>query len=218
MLLLGKGWALGILLVWALMGSIVIQVYDYANKYRHTDKTAIRALVYSVFLIEIVHTFMVTHTCWAMIMANWGDITSLVTPPWSSSSTPLLNGVVATQVQLYFSCTIETGAVTAGFALITLILFKVFPNNYYFLTTEFILGKMYSNVLLATLNGRSRLDNGINRPDVGHQRDQREGNTVPHIVSNGTIVFATEMNTFSPARRAGTRVANFESEIVNNRN
>jgi hypothetical protein len=30
--------------------------------------------------------------------------------------------------------TIETGMITAGFALLTLVLFRVFPDGYYFLT------------------------------------------------------------------------------------
>ncbi|KAJ6561838.1 hypothetical protein B0H19DRAFT_1375147 [Mycena capillaripes] len=244
---------------------------------------------------------MITHTCWVMLVANWGDSNSLINTPWSSASTPLLNGIAATEVQFFFSwriwqmsnsrigqtvavwiilialiqlgaatvmtveyvniarntarlatlsviadtwlvasfvcdaisalsmvfvlrrarnqtaykgtesllnrlivINVETGAITAGFALITLVLFKVFPNDYYFLTTEFILGKMhdlsfssskfptdglsirYSNVLLATLNGR-----------------QRSRNTVQTVMSNfGTINFGNEMNTFSPARTA----------------
>lgn len=40
----------------------------------------------------------------------------------------LLNRLIVT--------TIETGAITAGFALVTLVLFKVLPNAYYFLTTS----------------------------------------------------------------------------------
>ncbi|KAJ7674346.1 hypothetical protein B0H17DRAFT_1140598 [Mycena rosella] len=51
--------------------------------------------------------------------------------------------------------TSETGVVTASFPLLTLVLFKVFPNSYYFLTTEFVMGKMYATVLFAALNGHN---------------------------------------------------------------
>ncbi|KAJ7079299.1 hypothetical protein B0H15DRAFT_518880 [Mycena belliarum] len=72
--------------------------------------------------------------------------------------------------------TIETGAITAGFALLTLVLFKVTPEYYYFLVAEFILGKMYSNVLFTTLNGRRR------SPDMS-----------PNLSNMGTLNFGTEL-------------------------
>ncbi|KAF7362650.1 hypothetical protein MVEN_00614100 [Mycena venus] len=55
--------------------------------------------------------------------------------------------------------TVETGAITATLALIELALFKTMPETYYHITIEYILGRMYSNVLLATLNGRHRSRN-----------------------------------------------------------
>ncbi|KAJ7109551.1 hypothetical protein C8R43DRAFT_962555 [Mycena crocata] len=255
-----RGQFVGILLVWALTGCIVIQVYDYHNTSRTTDRLGIKVLVYTVFVIEILHTALITHSCWVMLVEGWGNNASLIVTPWSSSTTPILNGSAGTAVQCFFSwriwqmansnigrgvsiiivlisllqlgaataltaetwliasfigdaiiavamvivlrrarnktafkgtetllnrlivTTIETGAITAGFALVTLVLFKVLPNAYYFLTTEFILGKMYSNVLFATLNGRNRSQN----------------NNAPQILSNfGTLNFGMEMNTFS---------------------
>ncbi|KAJ7856449.1 hypothetical protein B0H14DRAFT_2752790, partial [Mycena olivaceomarginata] len=55
--------------------------------------------------------------------------------------------------------TVETGAITATLALIELALFKTMPQTYYHITVEYIQGRMYSNVLLATLNGRHRSRN-----------------------------------------------------------
>ncbi|KAJ6481241.1 hypothetical protein C8R47DRAFT_1322271 [Mycena vitilis] len=286
---------IGIILVWALMGSILIQVYDYHNKVRQTDMISIQVLVYTVFMIEIVHTFMITHSIWAMLVESWGDINGVIHAPWSSSTTPLLNGIVATQVQSFFAWrihrlwtsrvgqgiavviivisllqlgaatattveyvklardtsklvdlnvvadlwlvssfvgdaiiaaamvfvlrrarnqsafrgtetllnrliinTIETGAITAGLALITLILYKLYPTNFLFLTTEFILGKMYSNVLFATLNGR-------NRSEHAHH----------NAMSNfGTMNLGTEMQTFPATRIGGSRNTGPESGVV----
>ncbi|KAJ6560999.1 hypothetical protein B0H10DRAFT_2240145 [Mycena sp. CBHHK59/15] len=91
--------------------------------------------------------------------------------------------------------TIETGAITAGVALLTLILFKIFPSAYYYVATlilmlfllrEFVLGRRYSNVLFATLNGRNRSRNNL-----------------PSAISNfGTINrenFGTEMGPLTSA-------------------
>ncbi|KJA21627.1 hypothetical protein HYPSUDRAFT_685147 [Hypholoma sublateritium FD-334 SS-4] len=53
--------------------------------------------------------------------------------------------------------TVETGAVTAATALVQLILFLTMGNsNFVFEVPALLLGKLYSNVVLATLNGRLR--------------------------------------------------------------
>ncbi|KAF4568256.1 hypothetical protein EYR36_010265 [Pleurotus pulmonarius] len=50
--------------------------------------------------------------------------------------------------------TIETGAVTAVAAGVELVLFLVIPETNYHVTPAFLLGKLYSNVLMANLNAR----------------------------------------------------------------
>ncbi|KAJ7649047.1 hypothetical protein DFH06DRAFT_1208866 [Mycena polygramma] len=51
--------------------------------------------------------------------------------------------------------TVETGAITAIAAIVEVILFLLYPQYFFHETPGFILGKMYSNVVLATLNSRS---------------------------------------------------------------
>ncbi|KAH9022159.1 hypothetical protein EDB85DRAFT_379932 [Lactarius pseudohatsudake] len=50
--------------------------------------------------------------------------------------------------------TIETNALTATLAITTLVLFAAFPNELYLVYTVEILGKVYSNTLLVSLNNR----------------------------------------------------------------
>jgi len=50
---------------------------------------------------------------------------------------------------------VETAAVTAVASLAWLILYVTMPNNFVSLTAVFMIGKLYSNVLLANLNARS---------------------------------------------------------------
>jgi len=55
---------------------------------------------------------------------------------------------------------VETGTVTVAAALLDLVLFLVFPDNYLHLCINTILSKLYSNALLASLNARKGLENG----------------------------------------------------------
>ncbi|KAJ7513191.1 hypothetical protein B0H11DRAFT_2268130, partial [Mycena galericulata] len=257
---------IGTILVWALFGSLTIQLYDYHTAARLPDKKWLQILVYAVFVVELLQTIFITHASWTTLIVNHGSIDSLVTnTPWSSVTISLLNGIVGAAVQCFFAwriwmlsnsltgrtaavviiavalmqcsaatavtveyilsgenydslrlprisraiqtwiagnfvCdtlitismviilvqaqrnsrfkntetvlnrliinTIETGAITAGLALIQLVLFLSFPSAYYDIALEFVSGRMYSNVLIATLNGRQRsraaLQNGTN--------------------------------------------------------
>ncbi|KIM79191.1 hypothetical protein PILCRDRAFT_571209 [Piloderma croceum F 1598] len=56
--------------------------------------------------------------------------------------------------------TVQTASVTAVAVLVELILFKVLPDTNVFDTPAFIVGKLYSNVLLANLNARSTESRG----------------------------------------------------------
>ncbi|TFK71972.1 hypothetical protein BDN72DRAFT_394917 [Pluteus cervinus] len=66
--------------------------------------------------------------------------------------------------------TIETGGATAIVALAELSLFLYSPHSYLHLSMFYILGRIYSNALLASVNGRQRmrtlLDGGADHPCV----------------------------------------------------
>ncbi|TFK59577.1 hypothetical protein BDN72DRAFT_593760 [Pluteus cervinus] len=53
--------------------------------------------------------------------------------------------------------TIETGSFTALVALSELLLFYLYPATYLHLVQLYMLGRLYSNVLVASLNGRHRM-------------------------------------------------------------
>ncbi|KAH9038280.1 hypothetical protein EDB84DRAFT_1560397 [Lactarius hengduanensis] len=50
--------------------------------------------------------------------------------------------------------TVETNTLTASVAVTTLVLYVAFPHELYYVYTAFILGKLYSNTLLVSLNNR----------------------------------------------------------------
>ncbi|KAI0314887.1 hypothetical protein OF83DRAFT_404825 [Amylostereum chailletii] len=55
---------------------------------------------------------------------------------------------------------VATGMLTAAVATVDTVMFLVFQNNNYHMCPAIILGKLYSNSLLALLNQRYRVDNG----------------------------------------------------------
>ncbi|KAJ7623849.1 hypothetical protein DFH06DRAFT_1305270 [Mycena polygramma] len=63
--------------------------------------------------------------------------------------------------------TVQTGAVTSIAAIVEVVLFLVYPQFFYHEVPGFILGKMYSNAVLATLNARSAVpfDDGTIKGD-----------------------------------------------------
>ncbi|KAJ3892034.1 hypothetical protein GG344DRAFT_76347 [Lentinula edodes] len=52
---------------------------------------------------------------------------------------------------------IETGSVTAIAALVVLVLFELFETNYIYIAAAFLLCNLYSNVVLASINGRKSI-------------------------------------------------------------
>ncbi|KAJ3982671.1 hypothetical protein F5890DRAFT_1528319 [Lentinula detonsa] len=52
---------------------------------------------------------------------------------------------------------IETGSVTAIAALVVLVLFELFDTNYIYIAAAFLLCNLYSNVVLASINGRKSI-------------------------------------------------------------
>ncbi|KAJ7474329.1 hypothetical protein FB451DRAFT_1248635 [Mycena latifolia] len=63
--------------------------------------------------------------------------------------------------------TVQTGAVTSFVALVDVVLFIMYPGNYLHETPAFMLGKVYSNVLLATLNNRTRPGEDVTTVNLG---------------------------------------------------
>ncbi|KIJ48435.1 hypothetical protein M422DRAFT_247772 [Sphaerobolus stellatus SS14] len=59
-----------------------------------------------------------------------------------------------TVVQHIVRLTVETNSVSAGAAIISIILYFALPAKSYFICPTFFLGKLYSNALLVTFNNR----------------------------------------------------------------
>ncbi|KAI0260404.1 hypothetical protein BC834DRAFT_973417 [Gloeopeniophorella convolvens] len=74
--------------------------------------------------------------------------------------------------------TIETNIVSATVAVVALIMFMGWPNHKYFYCPTAVLGKIYSNTLLVTLNNRITLRHGIRLRNPGSSHQTRVSVTV----------------------------------------
>lgn len=70
--------------------------------------------------------------------------------------------------------TVETGVVTVITATVDLSLYLTFPNNFMHIVPALILGKLYSNIALANLNGRLRHRAWGSDQTVANGTQQRE--------------------------------------------
>ncbi|KAJ7673748.1 hypothetical protein DFH06DRAFT_1173192 [Mycena polygramma] len=92
---------------WALLGTLSLQVYKFHISFPN-ERWGVKALVYAIFLLEIVQTALTSHFAYATIVLSWGDPTVFVKLPWSSLTTPIFTGITSASVQLFFAWRIYT--------------------------------------------------------------------------------------------------------------
>ncbi|KAJ6594871.1 hypothetical protein B0H19DRAFT_1247507 [Mycena capillaripes] len=92
---------LGHLFNYALLGCVAIQVYVYALAFPE-DKIVVKALVYSVFFLDLLQTGFATHYAWYVLAGGWGDPAALLSTPWTLATISPLTALVAFLVQLFY--------------------------------------------------------------------------------------------------------------------
>ncbi|KAJ7469290.1 hypothetical protein B0H11DRAFT_2283786 [Mycena galericulata] len=92
---------LGHLFNYALLGCVAIQVYVYVLAFPH-DKIVVKALVYSVFFLDLLETGFATHYAWYVLAGGWGDPLALLSTPWTVAALAPLTALVAFLVQLFY--------------------------------------------------------------------------------------------------------------------
>ncbi|KAJ7814003.1 hypothetical protein B0H14DRAFT_2851549 [Mycena olivaceomarginata] len=92
---------LGHLFNYALLGCVAIQVYVYVLAFPR-DKIVVKALVYSVFLLDLLQTGLATHYAWYVLAGGWGDPLALLSTPWTLATVPPLTALVAFLVQSFY--------------------------------------------------------------------------------------------------------------------
>ncbi|KAL0957032.1 hypothetical protein HGRIS_003133 [Hohenbuehelia grisea] len=253
----------GFFLNFTLMGALVVQTYHYYVSFPR-DRAHIKAIVYSLFVLEMVQTVLMAYSAYKIFGSGYGDLDAFneIQVDWFSvcilgaiipgtvqafyahrlymfSGSKIAGGIVLLLAAMATVCgivqgvfskltvfnseltakptlviiwmvsgvlcdviiagtmiyylqakrrrtlsprirdavtrivryTVETGAITAIFAIVLLVLFVAFPNNNYYAVPNRPLAKLYSNNLLVLLNARAVVLGG--RTDVASRESDQ---------------------------------------------
>jgi len=85
-----------------LFGVTMAQVYTYFSNFK-TDRPIYRYLVISLFIIDILHTVFSQVTLWEWFVAHVGDPGFVIKAPWSFAMSPVMCGIAAFVVQIFYA-------------------------------------------------------------------------------------------------------------------
>ncbi|KAH9039088.1 hypothetical protein EDB85DRAFT_2141340 [Lactarius pseudohatsudake] len=92
---------LGVLWNWTLYGVLVVQLYVYSYNFPG-DRTLLKLLVYSVFLVETVQTALTGADLYYWFVSGFGNMDHLSSPNLSAIDVPIIGSIVSLTVQLFF--------------------------------------------------------------------------------------------------------------------
>ncbi|KAJ7249662.1 hypothetical protein C8J57DRAFT_1723842 [Mycena rebaudengoi] len=94
---------IGNILNWMFLGILIMQLYTYYQSFP-CDRIAIRVLVYTVFVLDVAHTIMLTHHGWWFIVTSWGNPQIFSVLVWSAGMIPFMAGLmIGTIVQIFYA-------------------------------------------------------------------------------------------------------------------
>ncbi|KAL0059082.1 hypothetical protein AAF712_014213 [Marasmius tenuissimus] len=86
----------------ALVGIMLVQVYVYYLSFKK-DPIYIKALVYTLLILDLLQTGFATHYAWFVLAVGWGNPIALQETPWSLATVPIFTGILAWLVQLFYA-------------------------------------------------------------------------------------------------------------------
>ncbi|EIW57958.1 uncharacterized protein TRAVEDRAFT_48982 [Trametes versicolor FP-101664 SS1] len=87
-----------------LYGISLFQLYRYLRLYR-TDALYIRVIIFAVMFLETVHVPMIIHTCYYLLVSNYANSQSFISPPpWSLKLSPALATIITFTAQMHVFC------------------------------------------------------------------------------------------------------------------
>ncbi|KAJ6506622.1 hypothetical protein C8R45DRAFT_970139 [Mycena sanguinolenta] len=84
---------LGAIWNWTLLGSLVLQVYSYAQVYHKHDRPGIKWLVYTIFVVEILLSIFLLHMNFDLMVSKWGNPQGFMFFTWSGCTVAPGSGV-----------------------------------------------------------------------------------------------------------------------------
>ncbi|KAG7095692.1 hypothetical protein E1B28_006406 [Marasmius oreades] len=91
----------GVAIAGALWGITTMQTYTYFMRYYGIDRPVINIMVGTVYALDTVHQFMISHLLYTYLVTNWGNPVILGTLVWSILIMVLMTGFIAVIVQLF---------------------------------------------------------------------------------------------------------------------
>jgi len=90
-----------------LFGTLIMQLNTYYRNFPN-DRLALRALVYTVFFMDLVQTVLLTQNGWWFIITAWGSPEMFTQVVWSASVIPIMTGLISAVVQIFYAWRIWT--------------------------------------------------------------------------------------------------------------
>jgi len=92
---------------WCLLGTLIVQTYNYYLSFKQDSKW-LKALVYIVFIFDLLQTALSTHSSFHTLVLFYGKPLVLQMPALTIIGTPLFGGLVGGCVQLFYAWRIWT--------------------------------------------------------------------------------------------------------------
>ncbi|KAJ7626055.1 hypothetical protein FB45DRAFT_1060588 [Roridomyces roridus] len=90
------------MLNWGLFGTLSVQLYLYYRAFP-ADRRIIKALVYTVYVFELVQTVLLTHDAFEIFAKGFGDVSALDRVHFDWYTAPLTTGIVAFIGQAFYA-------------------------------------------------------------------------------------------------------------------
>ncbi|KAJ6449762.1 hypothetical protein C8R45DRAFT_917127 [Mycena sanguinolenta] len=92
----------GYLLHWGLFGILSMQLYLYYRAFPN-DRKPIQYLVYTIYLLELVQTILITHDAFTNFGTGFGNTTTLRGVHFDWLTVPIMSGIVACIGQTFYA-------------------------------------------------------------------------------------------------------------------
>ncbi|KAJ7793126.1 hypothetical protein B0H14DRAFT_3561322, partial [Mycena olivaceomarginata] len=93
---------IGYLLHWGLFGTLTIQLYLYYRAFPN-DRMSIQCLVYTVYLLEVVQTILMTHDAFTNFGTGFGNTNTLRGVHFDWLTIPIMSGIAAFIGQTFYA-------------------------------------------------------------------------------------------------------------------
>ncbi|KAH9064355.1 hypothetical protein EDB87DRAFT_1762643 [Lactarius vividus] len=153
---------LGALWNWTLYGVLVVQTYVYSYNFPG-DRTPVKLLVYSLFLVETVQTALSGTDLYYWFVSGFGKMDHLTAPYNSAFDIPIMGSIVALIVQSFFVYRIWV--LSGRLSCLVICLFSIvatvggiYGGVYTHLHKQFASGRMLKILALTWVSGNALAD------------------------------------------------------------